>query len=694
MSIKKQTLVLIGSIGVLIIFHFWGYIGHYGYDDLQYAELAKGFMEGNIDYNDHFSFRTPVIVLTSLCYLFFGISDFSSSLPAIFISIGILWVVFNVLKNKGTRTLIFGMALLLLSKWLLFYSDKLMPDIYVAFSVIISLYLIDRYRSHHKNNSTFLFSFLLSISLLFGFMSKGTILLILPLLIYYLIIDIINNRNVKFWKYTIVTGVVIFAIYFLIIWLLTGDFLKRFESIASNSYLNLCSYNQQSTKILVKRITFGFFEMIISQGMGTGFVFIMAYLAEKKSLKIFRMDDSFSFWVSSSLILLLSSNFMSISLTSYSPMCLDPRHYLFLVPVVSIPSAMIINDFVKTKNLKWGILIFSGLVAIASIFLREHSFERLYFPLFLLLLAYTLIKNNKIARIIFSTLLLGTLLIQPLYMVKYARGVKYHQQKEIFLTQVLNTNDSCMVITNNVQKRLGRYYNHFGEDGKIAIVNYDEFEYDSTDSRKKILFLNGHTRFLSGMSNEDLPFYAKNISAQNKLLYQNKDINIAVYEMKEFVNPQLTGKLLLESKNGFENKINHWKVNSENITHEIKYEGDVSVRFVEFSPTFEYALDSLGLNNLSDLFIECSAYCYYDDKTNAKFVVSIENEEGSYFWKGIAINKYIKAYSNWWSVKCEVSIKKNVLKKHSKIKIYLWNEDKQQSYIDDFQIRIFSLDAE
>ena len=688
MKINKQILVLISFTGLLIAYHFFGYIGHYGYDDLHYAELANDFKNGIIDYNDHFSFRTPIIILTSVSYLIFGISDFASSLPTIFISVLILLIVFKILKGKETLTLILGLSLTTLSNWFIFYSDKLMPDMYVALSVLCSIYIFHQYRFYNKNKRTFIYSLSFVLALLFGFMAKGVIVLILPLLIFYLLADVFQKQNIRFWKSTMVIGIAVLFIYFLIIWLLTGEFFKRFEAIASNSYLNLCSYDQQSFAILFKRIAFGFFEMLVYQGMATGFIFVIAFLAGKRKCMTLKMADSFSFWVTSSVILLLSSNFMSISLTSYSPMCIDPRHYLFLVPVVSIPASIIIKDFIENKTLKIPLAILMLLVTVISIFLQGDSFWQLYFPLFLLMLIFLFINNSRRFQHLFVVLFIAILLIEPISMVDYAHKINYKKQKEIFTEYVIKSTDSVVVITNDVQKRLGNYFNSF-KNNNITILNYDEYEYDPGDSRRKILFLNWYTRYLSGKDYNDLPNYAKNISTNNNLLLQNKKLNLEIYEMNDFSIPDKTGKLLLHSLNDFEDKTNYWNQRNEDISNEIKYEGSASNKVTEYSATFEYFTDSLDLENLNQLFISCKVYCNFQDKTNSKFVISVENKDGAYIYDGVDINKYIKSYSNWWPVKHEIILMKSDIKEKSKIKVYLWNVDKQKGYIDNFQVEIF-----
>ncbi len=688
MKTKRQILILFFFIGAIILHHFFGYIGHFGYDDLHYAKLAHDFKNGVIDFNDHFSFRSTIIAFTALSYSIFGVSDFASSFPSIIISIIILLIVYKILSVKGNKALIIGLALTTFSNWFIFYSDKLMPDIYIVLSVIGSLYVIHEYRYRDINNNVLAFSLLLGFSLLFGFLSKGTIVLIVPLLLYYFILDIIRKQHIKFWIYTILCGVAMLSIYFFIIWLLTGDFLKRFDSISSNSYLNLCSYDKQSFQILIKRIAYQFFHMIIYQGMATGFIFVLAYLLSSKSFRVFKLEDSFSFWITSSFILLLSSNFMSISLTSYSPMCLDIRHYLFMVPVVSISASSVIVNFIERKDLKIQIIVILAVIAVVAYFSQGNSFLHLYLPLFILFLCYLFIKSNPRNQNVFIILLIIILSIRLISMFNYAQKIEYRQQKQIFKTQILENNDSSVIITNDVQKRLGNYYNDFRDDGNINILEYEEFNYDSTDNRKYLLFKNWYTRYLSNLEVHDLPYYAQNVTSENELLYQNEDLNIAVYQMHNFTIPEKNGKTLLHSINNFEENIPFWNQTSDNISDEVKYEGNFSYRVSEFSSTFEFNTDTLDLDNVSQLYIKSSAYCYFTERTDAKLIISIENEEGVYMWEDIEVNKYIKAFSNWWLIKHELNVSKSALKENSKIKVYLWNVAKQEAYVDNFQVEI------
>ena len=687
---NKTTQVLIFlSFAIFIIFyHAFGYLGHFGYDDIHYAKIASDINKGIIDYNDHFTFRTPVIVLTSISYAIFGISDFASSLPAILISISVLFILFLILRNHGNKILIMGLAFTTLSNWYIFYSDKLMPDVYVALAMIGALFCIHNFRYNNSKDKIILYSISLDIILLFGFMAKETIVLILPLLLYLLITDFIKKENIRFWLYTILGGMILFIIYFAIIGLITGDFFKRFEAISANSYLNLCSYDQQPFIIVLKRILYQFFTMLIYQGMLPVFIVIGAFIIRQGNIRLLRLDNSLSFWVMSALILLLSSNFMSISVNSYSPMCLDPRHYLFLLPVASIPASIIMREFIEKNSAAVHLVIVTVFIVIVSFFLQGESFSQLYLPLFLLMLFQTLfggrIKNKNF--LVFAYV--AILAIMPLFMVKYARSVNYDKQKEILKEQILKTDESVLVITDVVQKNIANYLNNFSNVKKVEFISFDELDKYNADQRKKLLFNNKYTQYLSGISDDDLPLFAKNIADHNNILFQDNDLKISISELKNVIIPHKNGKVLINSKNDFESWVKHWSYVKEEIADKNKYHGNYSNSLSEYSSTYAIDIDSIDIKDVDQILISSSVYCNFPDKTTASIVISIENDKEAYFWKNVGINKYLKAYSNWWQVKHVISISKQDLKPKSRIKIYIWNPQKQHAFIDDFEVKI------
>jgi len=687
-NLKKYAILLLFLTG-LVLFHKFGYIGHYGYDDLAYAQIAHDFQQGKIDYEDHYVYRAPVVLATALSYSVFGISDFSSAIPALVISASMLLILFFIVKDKDWKTILLTLSLTTLSTWFIFYSDKLSADIYVAFFIFASLAVLHKYKYDSTKKRTFLYAFLFAVTLFLGFLAKEVVILAAPLLLYIFIWDFIHKQDRKFWTYSILCGIILLMAYFIIIGLLTGNYLKRFDAIINNSYLNRCSYDQQSLRILVKRIAWDFLDMCVYQNIILGFVFVLAFMFQKKVLDYFKLKDSFSFFFVSSVILILSCNFMTISFTSYSPMCIDPRHYLYLIPIVAIPASVIISQFIEEKKYGIPILVILAGVAVIAYFSIKSIFYQLYLPLLLLFAIYMFLLSKKLYKILFVVAFVIILSLQPVQTIKYAQKVQYGKQKEIVFENIIQKNEACCVVTNDVQRRLGNYYTKFNPNSLIKFITYDEFQNNPDLSRKTLLLNNSHTLYLSGLNDNHLPYFVRHAASLYQLLFKDDKLNMAIYEITDLSYIDLTKRTIFYSFNDFETPVQYWK--NYNISDDVRYAGNYSSKIFEYSSTLEYPIDSLGLRTHDKLIIDCNFYCYFNNKSNSQIVISIEDEKGSYIWRGFEIDSFIKAYSNWWPARCEMELFFEELKENSMIKIYVWNEDKKIGYIDNFEIRMIKI---
>ena len=54
---------------------------------------------------------------------------------------------------------------------------------------------------------------------------------------------------------------------------------------------------------------------------------------------------------------------------------------------------------------------------------------------------------------------------------------------------------------------------------------------------KKLMLLNRYTRYLSGKELNDLPYYARNISPLNRVVFKSEELDLSIYEMTEFPIP-------------------------------------------------------------------------------------------------------------------------------------------------------------
>ena len=687
---RKQIayLILAAHFLAVLIYHQIGYLGHFGFDDLTYARLSEGLNHSVTDFSDHFSFRFPLIWLTALSYKILGVNDFASAIPSFLMTGLILGILFKILSPYGNKILLFGLSLVCFSQWVIFYSDKIMPDIYVAVAVLASLYFIYKEKFISPERSA-VNGFLLSFSFLFGFATKGTIVLFVPVLIILFLVDVFNKRQIKFWLYAGISMVGLLAIYLGYFWWLTGDPFTRFTVIADNSYLNFCSYDQQSITVLLKRVGYQFFDLIFTNNLLTGYLFLLGFLFRKDILDTFKMKTTFSFFYTVSILLLLSANFMSISFSSYVPMCLDIRHYLFIPPVVAIPAAIIIDKFISNKKIAPGILFVSFILAILSYGKPEMIFWTQYFPLFSLLLFWSFIKKEKNNRI-FAGLLILTLLLPAIRAIKYAHSIDFETQREVLQKEIFDQYDAAYIITNPVQAHLGNYYNGFSQSGDYTFLPYGKFDPDTLKDKKKLLFLNWYPRFLSNINYESLPYYVRNIDSQNKLKYDYKKLNIYLYELNEIRIPNASGKVLLESKHDFESTTpEYWNEDLESRTKSIKHTGDYAQQSGEYSTTFIAELKNFTEDNTVELNIQAKAFTYWNQATKAQLVVSISDENGKdYFWKGKDIQTSIQAYSNWWPIEFSTEVSLKNIPSNAILKIFIWNKEKSEAYVDDFTVEI------
>ncbi len=446
---------------------------------MHYARLSYDLLQGEMDYSDHYSYRWSILAFTSISYYFFGISDHSSALPALILSCSILVLIYWKFRKNAY---IFTISILLFFsiKWNVFYTDKLMPDIYV------SAFLFYGWLTYIHLNEKKLFakSVLLTIFLFLAFLSKGTVVLIIPLFFYYFLLDVRNKRLYK-WKYTIPLGTLLFILYLILCYELTGNAFSRFAAIEANSYFNSCSYDQMPFSETLKRITTGFMMLMYNELL---IIFLIIPIVALVYTRIYKMNknsmEEIFFYSMTIIILFLSMNFMTISLKSYNPGCLDIRHYLFSIPIMVVSSGCIIKTLEWSKYSKTAILI--------------------------LLLACSLSTFKHMA---------------------YSKSLKYSETK----WDILNLIDSIrkkdmIIVSNQVMVNLINYYSKFLIQDRL--YHPKDLNIDNCNGNCFII-TNWYSEF---HSNSDVIQIQKEIGLQNKLeiqdaAFSNKLKNITVYHI-------------------------------------------------------------------------------------------------------------------------------------------------------------------
>lgn len=676
----KPIWALVFFVVFVIIYRVFGYTGHFGYDDMEYAEIAANFLNGTVDFDNHFTHRFTIILATALSYKLFGINDVASSIPSILVTIGILTVVFALLRKRGFMPTFFGLAVTALTNHTMFYSNKLMPDIYVALFVVLAVYFYYQYRFTDKGG-LFFCAIGFAFSLFLGFSSKGTIVLVIPLLLYLFLSDLLTRQNKSFWIWSVAAGILIMLAYFIVIKAVTGEFMYRFKAIAQNSYLNTCSYDQQPFGILIKRLFFDFFDMIITNVMAVPIVFVIAAFIRKDGYQVFKMQTPTDFFATVALLLFLSSNFMTISATSYIPMCIDIRHYLFIVPVAAVAAACFVSEK-PTRNQLYAILGMFVFLTLYSFFSVRQQCYRVYLPMTMVAGLAIWFKHKQIKNQWLFIAFIAAIAILPVKTISTARYYEYENRRDALINEVLCNTDTLPVVTDNVCARMMRYYAGFSTDKKI--FSFDEFDGGTSRAEKALLVLNYHTMALNGISYSDLPYYASQVLAKQTPYFDKYGMRI--FKMDSIETQQID--TLFISKNNFDGDVpEYWRAEPL-LSQKTSCSGQNSNRVKKYSATFDYPIDSLHCAGYDTVFVGISANCNCYSKTNCAIVVSVENQNCSFSWNSAKIGSGVVAFSHWYKFEYEQELHLKEYPSDAVVRIYFYKTDWSEVYIDDFEISI------
>lgn len=679
---KLSSLVFFGSI-LLLVVHFAGfYFGHYGFDDLHYAELAHGWLSGTYDATDHYSYRWTLLALTSLSYSLFGIHDWSSALPALVVTVALLYTLYRLRSALGEWVIAIALVLCVTAPWLLFYADKLMPDIYLAAAVMLAWYTLFRGRTGQQYVR---YGSLLALALILGFLSKGTIVLVLPVLLAIMVRDLSTRRAMLFWRSSVGSGVVLGAVYLLLCWLWLGDPFIRFSAIADNSYLNACSYDQQPWPVLRDRLLIDFWALVLREGFAP---FLVLSLIGSFT------DRRHRFWHGSALGLFLAANFMTISPDAYVPMCLDPRHYLYLIPVGAVSGGLVLDAAFRQKKIRWTVLLSLLLIA-AQQWLDYNSWHAGCLVGLALLwggLPFWVSPKKGKNLVLAGTILLGLAALIP--RLQYHQSVQYRQQAAAYQKEVQPLLDSGMVYTDAVQRRLIRYYESF--DPRVDTLVHALREV--TDSLpppvgRAWLYLNGHTQYLAGSNESNWPLWLRDAAGKSEETWRHPSLLLSLYAIAnkpEWVPRWDTG---VRFSFGFErDTARFWNANPDRFDATVARAGDASERVGEFSATLAIPLSALPFAEAKTMAVRSNAYGRISDMTNAQWVVAVEDAGQSLFWEGTNVTSFFRIYEKWtpFEVRTIVPLPDSI-PPEATLKVYLWNPDRDHIWLDDIEITVAPL---
>lgn len=690
---KTEYLILFVLIIFLFIHHFCGFGGHFGWDDMEYANLAHQWSSGTFHLsNNHFSYRLSVILFTGLVYKIFGVSDFSSALPALLLSIFILLLVFKLLNHRDSRIVITAIVITTLVPSFIFYSDKLMSDIYVAFGIFVSFYALYTYRFTVKQRSA-LYALILVMGLFFAFITKEVVVLVLPLLLIMFIYDIIHHQYKLFWTYSILLGSSVLIFYHAIIAYKTGSFFSRYQAIELNAYLNPCSYEFLPFINTIKRIGYELWFEFALNGFLFLIVFIVPTLIKRRNWTFSKPE---SFWTLTTFILVLSANFMTKSYKAYSPMCIDIRHYLYLVPVLAVSiSPIIVRYFYSLRKSWWNVISTILIIFWLAVNYNQVNLNSIYVfygGMFIILLLSMYIHGVFYKNILWITFIAFWLII-PLTQMYHDRQNGYNQIKPFIEKHFKNNHQTSIVLTDPTMKRIADYMMQW-DSSKIRFVSErnPKIPYRS-EAQNYYIYHNGLTWWLSGCI-KDGPMIMWNYREPYIKLVDS----IASNELYSVVKPEYMNRpvSLLQFYNDMEwTYLPYFLSNEHFFDSTISYSGKYSFRLEPqgFSPTLSISFASFTTSFSTKIEVQIQARLWAENNKLSSIVMSVEDSTNKpIFWLGKPIKELIKPCACWQTVKMDASYEIKPETIQQILKIYLWNNDTTTIWIDDLSIRIENIE--
>lgn len=340
-----KKLILPGFILLMIIHLIFTFTGFYGNDDIVYARYAANAAYHGISLQpatDHYQLRWSPIYFTAFFYRYFGLNPFTSAIFSATCFAVCGFILHKIMQHKKTAVYLLVMVLFFFGHSVIFYMHRLLPDAAICLAVLCMYYA---YRTFLlKANRPVLYGLIFAAALFFAVISKESIIIALPVFVLFFLKDLFKKQHLSFWKYAILFSVLFVFGYLLFFKITTNDFLFRYHLLLSNKYETLCSFDTLPFSHTLKRIGYQLWQAMFLNGDFLVYLPAIAAAVYRKKIQYTGLlqADIFSF-----LLLLFCTNFMSTSFTAYTPLCPDPRHFLFLMPFAAITGGPMLYAFFK-----------------------------------------------------------------------------------------------------------------------------------------------------------------------------------------------------------------------------------------------------------------------------------------------------------------------------------------------------------
>ncbi|MEZ4910771.1 MAG: hypothetical protein R2774_07900 [Saprospiraceae bacterium] len=512
MPTRKHTTILLMSIATLLmaiqILFFHG--GYFGYDEIWYSKIAASVIQGEFTHFHLYAYRYSMFLPLAMLYKIFGINDFSNFLFNMIQHLIQIYIIVQIINKDTFKTKWLAVLYYICMPIVTLYIEKTMPDIVVMTGFTMMLYGYYQNNFQLKSNDRapflwFIFGAILS------FFAKETFLIFYPIFLILAANDVFMRKtNIRFWKWVMLSLSLFLLLYLLGNYIWFGDPLQRMHTIFSFSYVHDCSYDLQPRSVLLKRIGYELWFSFIRNGILLPLLFLPLLIQGY-------FDPSYRFLYKIWLGCMILANFMTISYSSYVPLCPDPRHFMFAFPIGAIVFAKGFDHLPKnTTLLLWSISVSVSMLAVSLIYHFEHTWY-LYIPLMIGLVLY--FTSKIILSLVFICI---GLLSMYLVHLKYNHKVNYADQKKLTSYVLDHANEKTLVVTDPANVAISGYIQKF-DTTWVRFVDFKEYDTIPKDMYKKsFLILNGMTLTYANQQWENLPEFVQHAHETLNVVYKNK----------------------------------------------------------------------------------------------------------------------------------------------------------------------------
>ncbi|MEM9987734.1 MAG: hypothetical protein AAF804_21805, partial [Bacteroidota bacterium] len=352
----------------------------------------------------------------------------------------------------------------------------------------------------------------------------------------------------------------------------------------------------------------------------------------------------------------------------YQPLCLDVRHYLFLVPISAVAVGYSLAEPKGRPSTLLRMAVAIGLAFGVASFQAYPVSNWLYLPVLgSLLLGWAITrwgsrlpkKWTKNLSWLTLTLALIGLARWPTQGIKEARMMDYQGRRGVFLRFLEQKDPKLPTLTDRIWMNLGPYYQ--------VVKALEESEYLNFTKPAELdfqgpyyLLLDGHSQYKTGLGYDDWPYWAQAHPRGVDTLTTTTD-PIQIY--------RFPGPPVLSDPHVF-------------ITWPDTFFTE------EFGPTKVLKLDSL-LSHATELpqLLRLEAQAWQEAQVPLYLVATIEDSSHQTLkWHGKRFDQQIRALTTWWEVRLDLPLDQAVLSQGSYLKVYWWNPEQKRTGFKELQL--------